>query len=614
MATEQLVIPQRINERSSINLRTRAAAAYLLTVLVTLIVLIWVLKLWQADLAVPFVYAGDGAFVSSAIKGMIDNGWHFHNQYLGAPSGQTMLDYPTADNLHFLLIKAIGLFAPSFGVAINLFFLATFPLTAITSLFVFRRLRIAYPIAMMGSLLFTFLPNHIFRGEGQLFLSAIFIIPLSVLAIVRVCAGTPPFMKKSDSGALAFDFFSLRTAGYLAIALLTASAGLYYAFFAAFLLALAGLYAAMMNRSLKRLIVAGIIVMVIAAGLVANMFPSILYTYRYGKNEAVAQRQWWEADMYSTSIAHLLLPVSNHRVEFLRELKSNFMRGVYGENVASSLGIVGSGGLLFLAGWVVLTKRRYLNRGNDSYFRELDAVGALNLFAILVGTVGGLGTLFAYLVSPQIRAYNRISMYIGLFSIMGVLLALEVLREKYVSSEWRRQVFYGILLLILLGGIFDQTNSSMVPDYAALNQAYKQDEAFFQKVEASQPPQAMIFQLPYVAFPESPPVVSMGDYDHLKAYLHTKTLRWSYGAMKGREGDRWLQAVSQEPASQFLKDLAEAGFSGVYIDRYGYADRAAQIEQQLESELGVKPLVDDNNRRLFFDMRGYARSLGLDAS
>ena len=97
----------------------------------------------------------------------------------------------------------------------------------------------------------------------------------------------------------------------------------------------------------------------------------------------------------------------------------------------------------------------------------------------------------------------------------------------------------------------------------------------------------------------------MSDYEHFKAYLHTKTLRWSYGAMNGRPGDSWQFSVAAEPADRLLSDLAGQGFRGIYIDRAGYADNGVLVEKQLEAALGERPLSDGSGRLLFFDLSGY---------
>lgn len=46
----------------------------------------------------------------------------------------------------------------------------------------------------------------------------------------------------------------------------------------------------------------------------------------------------------------------------------------------------------------------------------------VNLFAFLLGTVGGFGAVFSFVIRPQLRGLNRISVYIAFFSIAAVRL------------------------------------------------------------------------------------------------------------------------------------------------------------------------------------------------
>jgi len=596
--------------------KVKTATVYAATLAACLLATVWVLKLWKADLSVPFANGGDALVNSVLIKGIIDNGWYLYNNYLGAPAGFAMADFPTTDNLHFFLIKVISLFTGNFAVTMNIFFLSTFPLTTVSSLFVFRKLNISYPTAIFGSLIYTFLPYHLFRGEGHLFLSAIYVIPLTSLLILRIGSETPPFIKHEMNNRETYDFWSFRTIGFVLVALLTGSAGTYYTFFACFFLIAAGAYAAYRRKSLKRLIVAVIAVGIIGFVFLVNYSPSYSYQNKYGKNEAAAMRYPIESEIFGMTVSQLVLPITGHRVGFLADFKAEQLKeGVYkgarfyfvNENDNSSLGLIGSIGLLFSLGWLIFARRRDTDKLQMD-LPMLDTLGVLNLLGILLATVGGFSLIFAMLVSPSIRSYNRISPYIAFFSIMVVLVILEGLRRKYVKTRERSLIFYLILVSILMLGILDQTSNSMVSMYNVNGKAFASDEAFINKIENEMPDQAQIFQLPYMAFPESGPVNRMPGYDHFRAYLHSSKLRWSYGVIKGRKGDLWQRNVSVEPTNMLIRDLIAAGFSGIYIDRAGYTDKAARIEQELETALNVKPLANAENTLLFFNMTDYANN------
>ena len=115
----------------------------------------------------------------------------------------------------------------------------------------------------------------------------------------------------------------------------------------------------------------------------------------------------------------------------------------------------------------------------------------------------------------------------------------------------------------------------------------------------------MIFQMPYVPFPESPPVNKMIDYEHFKAYLHSKSLRWSYGAIKEEENDLWQRAVTAKPVEEFVGEISRAGFTGIYINRDGYLDNGAKLEAELTALLGAKPVVSSKGNLSFFNLTDY---------
>jgi phosphoglycerol transferase len=161
----------------------------------------------------------------------------------------------------------------------------------------------------------------------------------------------------------------------------------------------------------------------------------------------------------------------------------------------------------------------------------------------------------------------------------------------------------------LSAGVFDQTTRAFAPDYAGIKAEWKNDDDFISQIESSVPQGAMIFQLPYVPFPEHPRVNKMVDYDHFRAYLHSKNLRWSYGAMKNRDGDLWQSQLAARPTDDLVQALGFAGFAGIYFDRRGYEDNGAAQEMMLSKALGAQPMVSLNGRLVFFNLTDYTNRL-----
>jgi hypothetical protein len=180
--------------------RLRAVAAYTSAALLCLLLAGGVLKLWHANLRIPFVQAGDALFLGTAVKGTIENGWFLQNDSIGAPNGVDLSDYPVPDNLHFLCVKLIGMTTRNWALTVNLYYLLTFPLTALTSLFVLRRLGVSYLVGLTISQLYTLLPYHFLRGEMHLFLAAYYLVPLMILVILRVYRGDAILLRRTENG------------------------------------------------------------------------------------------------------------------------------------------------------------------------------------------------------------------------------------------------------------------------------------------------------------------------------------------------------------------------------------------------------------------------------
>src|SRR5207237_3716614 len=101
----------------------------------------------------------------------------------------------------------------------------------------------------------------------------------------------------------------------------------------------------------------------------------------------------------------------------------------------------------------------------------------------------------------------------------------------------------------------------------------------------------------------------LGDYEPLKGYLHSRKLRWSHGPMKGREADMIIRGIALLPLEKMLHAVAVAGFSGIYVDRQGYADHGAGVESQLTRTLSAPPLVSDDQKRAYFSLVDFATAL-----
>jgi phosphoglycerol transferase len=259
--------------------------------------------------------------------------------------------------------------------------------------------------------------------------------------------------------------------------------------------------------------------------------------------------------------------------------------------------MIGGVGFMVMLSWTLFV------RAGNRHRTLIDALATMNLAVVLLATTGGFGMIFNLLVHPQIRAYNRASVFIAFFALTTVAMGLDWLDRRCATAR-SRTVFGVSMILLLVAGILDQSSFEMLPVPSWEGPYRKQfhaDAEFVACIEAALPAGAAVYQLPYTTYPDEASYVHlMGPYEHHRPYLHSRSLRFSHGAMRGREADRWHQAIQGLPLDAFLDAITKAGFQAIYIDRRGYPDRAKQLENELRNRFQSEPLEDRAGDRVCF--------------
>lgn len=597
-----------IEEARAGHRRWRALAAYAGAAAISMGAAVALLDLRRADLRVPFEYRGDVFLYSAVIKSIVEHGWFWTNPSVGAPGALQLYDYPNVahESLHLLLIKAMALFTHDWALLLNLYFLLGFPLITLVAMATLRRFRIGWGPAIVGGVLYSFLPTRLLKGEGHIFLDTFFQVPLAVLLLLWVCGADPPLARRPRSGVesqAARRSRRRRTLAALAICVLSAGTSSYFSFFTICLLAAGGLWASVERRSLRNLGAGFGLAAVILCAMAAFGLPSMVYHLRHGNNPEIGRREAREAEIYGMKIAQLLLPVDGHRVAALSRLKERYesRAPLSNENGTTSLGIVGGIGFLALVGAVV-------SRRHAAQREPVRSLAVLNLVAIFIGTVGGLGALFSLLVDPQIRTYSRIAVFIGFFALFEAMLLLDWLLHH------RPRIGLVALPTVLVWGLLDQTSLRAARPYEEQKRWYASDRDIVRRIEARVPPGGAIFVLPYVSFPERPPLVGLTSNDEFRSYLHATHTRWSFPTMRARDGDRVQRQIAAQPPSDMLRSLTAAGFDGLLIHRDGYADGGAAIEAGFRGAVGIAPLLSEDGKLAFFDLTEHRRRTPTDPS
>ena len=79
--------------------------------------------------------------------------------------------------------------------------------------------------------------------------------------------------------------------------------------------------------------------------------------------------------------------------------------------------------------------------------------------------------------------------------------------------------------------------------------------------------------------------------------------------MMNEKSDLWVRSTQDQPATEMVRRLAEAGFSGIYLDRKLLSDKGPAAEEELTGILREQPLISQESQLSFFSLEGYRATL-----
>jgi phosphoglycerol transferase len=553
------------------------------------------MRLWRLGLAVPILYYGDALYYNVLVKALTEGTWNYHIAQLGAPFGMDVVDFPNGGTLDFAVIKILtGIVHNSF-VLINLYWLLTIAATGAFAALLLRLLQISYLASASFAALFAITPFAFYRNIGHLPLNQCIVPAVAYLGISLargdVCGITERNLPSGKPNTLRGTFLFP-----LVICVATGLTYFYWPFFACIVVAI-GCFIGLFRFGNKKIILTALLyVTIIATASVADKSESLLYWYRNGYNKALQFKTPVEADIYALRIRQMLTPIAAHPLPLMRSVQSKINGAGFphdaNESRFAALGTIAVVGFIILC-CVAVGRPRGRILGDT----RVTLLSGFVIALVLIAGSGGLGSLFNVFVVREFRAYNRMSPFIALFSLAAVAIVVDALLAG-------RKGYWHCLLggCLLIFGAFDQIpviELSMQPNG---RQLFYEDQFFIGQLESRLPAGTMVFQLPQTDLPLDPGRERMRPFDQARAYLHSKTLRWSWGAMTGRH-DNWAKVTAQLPLHEFVERIIFAGFGGVLIDRYGYKD--SKLEQSMLSYLGPASKFDLGGRWVFFDLRGF---------
>lgn len=503
----------------------------------------------------PVTYRGDALFLMAYLKaaqqGHVRPGASLEVPELNAPYGANWNDHPRTLRAVFMAAGLVSRRAGLF-VTMNALLLCAHVLAGVAFFVVARHFGARREWALTGALAFGLSHYLFWRSLDHLDLALAWHIPLCVLVVTWAASrrAVPPGSRRFVAAAL--------------ICVVTGLHNPYYAcLFAQFLL-LAAVAQAVRPRG--RVGDPLLLLSVLVAAFLAENAGSLAYAWSHGANAAAA-RPYGNLERFALKPLELLVPPPGFGLAGWGRIARAYWDGrLYrGEGGSPYLGLLGALALLWLAGTSALG---LLRRPAKAPPAAAAAVAWIVAFSMLGGgnqLVGILGFLW-------LRGTNR-------FSVWVLALVLLYLVTRRLPRGRAGHALAALAAVITLADQVPRRGSR--EEVARTRRAVAEDEAFVAAVEHALPSRAMLFMMPLIEFPEGRPVLGVAEYEHLRPYLYSSALRYSFGTDKGRPREAWQLDVAALPVPRMLDALEQCGFAGILLNRRAYPAHAADMLDQM---------------------------------
>lgn len=539
------------------------------------------LEAWR----VPVEYSADAwytlALLRAAGDGHLATFGRVEVPELGAPFAASWNDFLRQHKPQYLvaggLVRVVGLFP-----AANLLVLLAAVLSALAFQAVARHLRARPEWAFAGACAFALSPFFFHRSLSHLTLAFYWPIPLAVLVVGWAFGrrGVSPPSRRFGLAAL--------------VAVVMGFHNIYFAALFAQLLGLAALAQWLLNRSARAAAGALALAAILVATVLADNAHLLLQRAHEGP-AAPLLRPYGNLERYALKPIELLLPVGDGAIVPWRAAGEAYRRAalVRGEMGPGYLGLAG---IVALGALAIAALRTSL--GGSRPRRVPPA--ALGIAWILAwSVVGGLNGLAGLAGFVWLRAAGRNSIW-----ILALVLLWGVLAVSRTSLARRRAVSVAGAILVGALTLADQLPPRTSPAVIRESRArLASDEGFARSLEAALPFGAMLFQLPVVDFPEGRQILGAADYEHLRPYLHSRGLRFSYGSDKGRPREAWQRRAEALQPAAMAQALERMGFAGIVANRKAYEDAARGLRESLAESGRLEAWESADHDFLFVRLR-----------
>lgn len=541
--------------------------------LIIFIVGVIAFRLWNFDFGAPYFYERNddlchGMYIIRAMHGDL-NVWT--DSMSGYPYGANSYAFPLIPWMAVLWGYIAGVFSDNYSLGITGYTFLNFYLSSMCFYSMARRLNIDKCISTVGGIIYSFSYYMIYQSQGHETAVCAFIIPLVVLILINI-----------------YDYTAVKVSirEIVVVSIILSVSDPFYSFFACIMMAMAFVYSCVNSNKdgIKKSVIS---LLTISFSSILLIFPHIVY--KHSHSITTAKRSAFSAWYFGLQLVSFIIPGT--KKHFLSFLSNKYVNNGLPNYLCTYIGIWGIVGLVIT---ILLGLKK--NR------KQAQLLLGILVELVIIGVSGGLGTAVALLITPQVRVYHRIYVYIYCLVILSLCLMLNKIFSIKIKSKI---LLYTLSALIVLFHLYDMgyitestfSGKSYNSDSA---ERYYSDKAFSDQIKNIYPDKVKILYLPYYTFPEGVTDSGIGNYTGgVMLRLFNYNITTNFGAIYGSEEDECAKAkYDSDDVEHILSFAANEEYDAIFLDK-----KALSIESHLREDLIAtlreNPIIESNDYALF---------------
>ncbi|MDA9227360.1 hypothetical protein N9P34_02255, partial [Actinomycetota bacterium] len=394
---------------------------------------------------------GAGDTLSSYVNANQWNGlWFSNSKEFGYPFGMNSNLFPSIDITQNSFAHLVSMIFANPYLGINLLLVLSFPLVGSLAYISIRLTGLRGPLAIALAISFTMIPFHFSRGIGHIYLGVLYSAVTAVILAQLIGSGRVNNWLTRDPVRSRRNTVSKRVA-LVVLVLVTAWSGIYFAVFGLILMFTAWLWNLAQGQRGTSPLRNAVPIVATASLVVLAYIPALIARVADPPFAPLAVRLPYESVIFAGNLAAGILPAP---IGSFNLYNSNILEAFAAAPDLENTDVANFGTVITLIALITIALAVF-----TPLRRNLGLLTSMLAASILFFIPWSANYLFAALLSPQIRAWNR---------FLPIILLIVLLLAATILANWSQQKKHKIASWVIATAIICITTVTQIMPFTSI--------------------------------------------------------------------------------------------------------------------------------------------------